>query len=466
LPDGVPFRTHNRSVFSPRFGLAMEGHQPVIPLGRASIGAPAAPARAWARERLTTTPGRLVLVSILVVAGAVCFGVIATAAERSRARAAQAARAQTEPLLAQAVTLYTALSDANASETTTFLTGGLEPQARRAHYLQDLRLASDSLTTLTREVGGSADARTAVATISEQLPLYTGLVEAARADNRQALPVGAAYLRQASALLTTTILPAADQLYTTEATRLGDDYGSGTATVALVVFALAAVAALTLLIGAQLYVARISRRVLNVPMLLATLVLAAVSVWTLVGLIAEQNALARAQRDGSDAVEVLSATRVLLSRAQSDESLTLVNRGSDETDPQDLSRVIGVLAPRGGLIGEVAALSKRTGTSRYADQLASDFDSYRAEVAQSASLENGGQPAPIGLAVSANSAAIAGRLSANLAQQSEAAETRFTGAAADATGSLSGLSLVIPIATVLAAALALLGIRQRLSEYR
>jgi hypothetical protein len=62
---------------------------------------------AWVRDRLATTPGRLVLVSILVVAGAVLFGAIATGAEQSRERAAKAAQSQTEPLLVHAKNLYT-----------------------------------------------------------------------------------------------------------------------------------------------------------------------------------------------------------------------------------------------------------------------------------------------------------------------------------------------------------------------
>ena len=46
----------------------------------------------WIRERLTTTPGRLVLTSILVVVGAASFGIIATGAEQSRERAVRAAQ--------------------------------------------------------------------------------------------------------------------------------------------------------------------------------------------------------------------------------------------------------------------------------------------------------------------------------------------------------------------------------------
>lgn len=445
----------------------MEGLQPVVaPPGS---GTPVASVLAWVRGRLTTTPGRLALVSILIVAGAVCFGVIATSAERSRAKAAQAVRTEAEPLLVQAVNLYSALSDANATATTTFLTGGLEPPARRARYIQDLHLASESLARLTRTVGGSFGARAAVRTITDQLPSYSGLVEAARANNRQGLPVGAAYLRHASTLLTGTILPAADQLYITEARRLSDNYGSGTAATALVVLTLVIAISLGLLALTQLYVARLSRRILNVPMLLATGLLAAVSIWALVGLIGEQNALATAQRDGSDSVELLSATKVLLSRAQSDESLTLANRGSDQTSPADFAVVMRSLAPNGGLIGEMAALSHGTGTSAAADRLSTVFDSYRAESARIAAFERNGQIVPaINLAVrSAESpSSPADRLSANLAGQIGAAQSRFTGAAGNATSSLSGLSIAIPVLTALAAALVLMGLRQRLSEYR
>ena len=83
----------------------------------------------WLRGRLLTTPGRLALASILVVAGAAVCAIVTTTAERSVQRASYAAGGQTKPLLVQAVTLYTALSDANATATATFLTGGLEPPA-------------------------------------------------------------------------------------------------------------------------------------------------------------------------------------------------------------------------------------------------------------------------------------------------------------------------------------------------
>ena len=455
-------------MFVFRSEFAVEAH-PVDPVARLGAQTRTATLRHRLARRAVTTPGKLALVSMLVVAGTLCFGVVATLAARSRSDAAHAARTQTEPLLVEAVTLYNSLSDANATATTTFLTGGLEPPRRRAHYLQDLRLATASLTTLTREVGGSSGARAAVRTITDQLPIYTGLVESARANNLQGFPVGAAYLRQASTLLTGTILPAANQLYAIEAQRLGDDYRSGTSTAPLVALVIAIGLSLVILIAAQRYVTLISRRILNVWMLFATLVIAAVSIWAVVGLVKERNALIRAQRDGSDSVEVLTASKVLLSRAQSDQSLTLVSRGSDETSPADFQKVLDVLSPRGGMIGEFGPLAARTGTGAGAERLAREFASYRADTARITGLENDGRiGGAIALAVAdaASPSNAAAKLNADLAAQAAAAQRRFQAAAADATSAVSGLWLAIPALAVLAAILALVGLRQRAREYR
>jgi hypothetical protein len=90
--------------------------------------------------------------------------------------------------------------------------------------LSDLSEATGALTALTREAGTSSSALASLGTIADQLPVYSGLVESARANNRQGFPIGAAYLRQAATLSTTTILPAADRLYAVESGRLNDDY--------------------------------------------------------------------------------------------------------------------------------------------------------------------------------------------------------------------------------------------------
>src|SRR5262249_18400496 len=158
-------------------------------------------------------------------------------------------------------------------------------------YASDLRAASGGLATLARQTGGSAQAQPAVQTLATGVPVYSGLVETARADNRQGFPVGAAYLRQASTLMRDQLLPAANRLYEVEARRLSGDYGSGVSafTLAVVVAVVCALVALLLLI--QTYLARLTHRVFNVPLALATALVVLLGAWMIVGLIGEQDAL-------------------------------------------------------------------------------------------------------------------------------------------------------------------------------
>ena len=198
-------------------------------------------------------------------------------------------------------------------------------------------------------------------------------------------------------------------------------------------------------------------------MLVATAALLAVAVWGLAGLVSEQNALADAQHRGSDPVEVLSTTRILLSRAQGDESLTLVNRGSDETSPVDFEAVMRALAPGGTLLAEAAPGQGKDG------ELARTIAAYGAQTAQVDRLELAGNlPAAIKLAVvSAGSAGSpANRLSSDLASRIRVAQSRFARSASDATSALAGLSVGGGVLITLAAVLALVGLRMRINEYR
>ena len=99
-----------------------------------------------------------------------------------------------------------------------------------------------------------------------------------------------------------------------EAGRLSDDYGTD-ATAALVVLALAVVVALGLLVWAQSYVTRISRRVLDTADGGSDGGAGGVSAWAVIGMLGSR--ARRLARHASDSVEVLSATRVLLARARS-----------------------------------------------------------------------------------------------------------------------------------------------------
>jgi hypothetical protein len=403
-----------------------------------------------------------------VAVAAIAFGAVTLAAARARRDAAAAVAGRTERLLVESDRLNASLSDADTTAVTTFLTGGIEPTARRQRYLADLRAASRQLATLTQEVGNDASAREAVETVAVQLPVYTGLIEAARANNRQGFPVGAAYLRQASDLMRNTILPASRRIYAAEAQHLDNDYRSGVATSTYLEVALTGVLALAILAGSQIFIARRSNRIFNVPLVAASVVLLTVAVWTLAGFTFEQNNLSHAQRNGSDPVEALSAARILTLRAERDESLALVARGGGDQYLADFDAVVHALVAPGGLLPDLILVTAHDGStpvSGYSRMLSSYVGLHERIVARET---NGHFRDAVTLAAGPRSrdAVLASRMNATLRSQISAAQRRFAHAANAASSDLSGLEVGIPLLVVAAVALVAVGFRQRIGEYR
>jgi hypothetical protein len=373
---------------------------------------------------------------------------------------------QTEPLLTEAQSLYASLSDANATAAATFLTGGIEPPQRRARYLADIATASRQLTLLTRQVGDSPTARGAVATIARQLPVYTGLIETARTDNRQVLPIGAAYVRQASGLMTGQILPAANDLYGVEAQRLAGDYSSGTSATALTTVATAAAIALAVLVLSQLLIAVRTRRVFNVPMAAATGLVVFSSLWLLVAFGAEQRSLSRAQRYGSDPVEVFSAMRILSLRAEGDESLALIARGGGDQDNADFAAVKHAFNALKNT--EAGVLTSPASRLDYSD-LTSLMWLYGLDHNRNVVLEQNGQFGDaIANAVGAHAveAGDVQQMNTSASLLIAQAQSTFQGNANDAASDLEGLRVGVPLVLLVATGLALAGFRQRIGEYR
>jgi hypothetical protein len=379
------------------------------------------------RARVSTTPGRLRVIMGAAVLAAVIAGVVLAAATSARTDAADAVATRDEPLLVGADGLYASLSDADATAATTFLRGGTEPADLRTRYLADLRRAGDQLVALGRRVRDPAEVA-ALRTITSDLPTYSGLMETARANNRQGFPVGAAYLRQASDLMRASILPAAGRMYAAEARRLGERQRTGTSKTVVVAALIVGIAAVCVLLAVQVFLARRMHRVFNIGLVVATVVLVGLLAWTGVAMITAGNALASSQREGSDTVQVLSAARVLWLRAQADESLALVARGGGDRYVADVGVVDHLLEPPGGLFGEARRLAAQTGSTAPIDELVSIWRGIRAEHAKVARLESGGQfGGAVRVAVGRGSreTALGDRLNQRLGAQIAAAQQRF-----------------------------------------
>lgn len=276
------------------------------------------------RGVFTGSPGRLRLVGVGAALAALACGLLAGWTFQFRADALDDARAGAAQVV-RLQTVETALARADADATRAFLTGGVEPVALRTDYTTAVDLASRTLTA----AASRTDDTDALAEVTADLTTYTGLVEQARAANRQGLPVGAAYLRQGSTLLRGTMLPTLDTALAAEVQNVSDAYARADLVTALVLAAL--VLCVAALVWSQYWLAQRVRRVFNVPAATSTaLVVLVLAVGALdVGLV--QQRLAQVRAGSYAATLALSGANIAVYDAASNEALALINRGSGAT---------------------------------------------------------------------------------------------------------------------------------------
>ncbi len=269
-----------------------------------------------------------------LVGAIVLLWLTAFATTIARQHAVADVRGTAGPGFLAAQRVHADLSEADASASAAFLAGGIEPAAQREAYQRSIAQASTQVLTLAG-AGVPPSAQDELTTLAGQIPVYTGLVDQARADNRLGFAVGGAYLRQASTLMQTMILPAADRLAAAEADRVDDGYRRATYWWQPVLVTLTGLLAVGGLVVAQVVLARRTHRYLNVPLVAAT-VLSAVAVGlTLSALSAQRSRLIDGRDGGFVPMTLVAQARVLALRAWGDSSLALIAHGDGAAQDSD-----------------------------------------------------------------------------------------------------------------------------------
>ncbi|MFD9666322.1 hypothetical protein ACFWAY_32685 [Rhodococcus sp. NPDC059968] len=303
---------------------------------------PESRSRPW-REFLVSTPGRLSVLGIALVTAALATGAITSAAIGARQQRIETLRTHTEPLTYAAERLYSSLSIADAAAATSFISGGVEPIAVRNRYNQAIGDASNALVTASNGVASTdAAALALLSEVSRNLADYTSLIATARANNRSGNPVGVAYLSDASSMMQDTILPAAESLYSEQSRSVADTQVL-TGRLPRAAFAVA-VALLVALVLAQVYLARKSKRRVNPGLVLASLLAATLLIWLAAATLVSTAATDRARTEGAQPLGTITQARILAQQARADETLALLQRGSDEESEADYARRSAELA--------------------------------------------------------------------------------------------------------------------------
>lgn len=309
---------------------------------------PRAAASAW-RERLASgemrafahsSPAKLLAVGLVLLSMCLAAGAVTESTVTNRQHALDNLLDQSEPDAYSAQRLYTSLSVADASAGTAFISGGLEPAAVRDQYNQAIGEAAAELVAQSNRTGADQDSQLRTG-ISTGLPVYAGIVETARADNRSGLPVGAAYLSEASNLMQSTLLPMAQELQQRRAdaiTRTQRDHVRPPW--AAIILPLLAVAAL---VAAQLFLFRRWHRVLNAGLLLATATMVVLLSWTVAAGVISAVDTTHSRDRGSTPTTALTESRILAQQARTAETLKLVRRDTSAAYDNTYDAAIGKL---------------------------------------------------------------------------------------------------------------------------
>jgi hypothetical protein len=404
---------------------------------------------AWVRRLARTTPGVVVVIAVVVAASCVIAGLVCGGQLDGRIAKSNAVLDRSEPLAYSAQNLYAALSAADAAAATSFLTGGIETAPNRARYRLALADAASALADVTAGTTDAA-ARTELAEISARLAAYTGLVESARVNNRQGHTVGSAYLREASSLMRTSLLPGAERIYSRNLAALDEGQRAigSLPSVALVLLVLVLVA---IGVGSVVLFRRTNRQ-FNMGLVVAAAVVLVVIAWIVVATALAGASIEDSRTEGTARFGQLAKARILAQQARTDETLQLIARGDITAGEKSFNDHIDEL--RTQLVRSAAS-----------DGVAKWTDGHRKQVE---AYQGGDYPAAVAQAIGTDPGSSATHFAAVEASlRDEIEQTRAT--LRDRVSAAGAYLVLSPTGTlvlmVVAAAAAVVGLWPRLKEF-
>jgi hypothetical protein len=248
---------------------------------------------------------------------------------------------QQAPQIVDANALYQQLTDLDA-QTANLLMFGDDPDLSRqrstalAQYTQDRTLADGDLQRATLDASGDTKVQQSLVAVLNGMGTYQDLAaramelnEVTHAGAGRPDPAALTEYRQATDLMRTTLLPAADQLVQANNDAFNRSYTAERSALRTAEWwtALAGAALVLSLLGLQWWLARRFRRIVNPALAVATLL--AVGLAALAGSLApaQRGHLLVARREAFDSVVALSRARAVAYDANADESRYLLDQG-------------------------------------------------------------------------------------------------------------------------------------------
>ena len=441
------------------------------------------------RERTGTTPGHLQMLSVLTAVAAAALWLAGGTTVLSARGTVDAIGQRTVPAIIDAQKIHEALADADRSAANAFLSG-VEASGPRQEYQRDIETATHELERAAEHNGAGSRASQDLQAITAMVAEYTGLVETARANNRQGFPVGATYLRTASALMhrpgdgILARVDALDALNTRGLVRQDSSLWFPAGLLATF-FAFALVLA-AVLVYTQLFLRRRFRRRRNARLLVATALLVVVSAAMFLQAVTTYDRLGVAEQQAFARLHSLWQMRSLLDDANGNESLSLIARGNGAPFDNAFKAETKALVDRpltdelvrdaaAGRLGFKGLLADQIRNAGFPGERAASLRTLRAyqqflsvDAAVRAKAGAGDREGAVALALGfgpGQLGAVFAELHSALAETIAIVQRQFDAAIRGASPSLA-LDVGIGLGAVVMALLAASALRPRIAEYR
>jgi hypothetical protein len=277
--------------------------------------------------RLRTTPGRLQAAALTLIVGAALFWAVTTPLFSDLYSAVRTVGRDTVPSIVAAEKMNVALADINTSFANAILAKDDDSKPSWHTIKENSDAVSHALITAGENVTYGAEEEDPIYAIASNLPVYFRLLGEAR-SRMQTDPLPDT--RAASDLMQKTIIPAGFALdeanfrHLTASYEQHRAYRSGAWMVLLLPIAVLG----SLLIAVQLDLARRMRRLINVPLLGATTLLAVCGGYLIFIFASTGEELRAAKQDSFDSVHALWKARAVAYDANAEESLYLLESGA------------------------------------------------------------------------------------------------------------------------------------------
>jgi hypothetical protein len=410
---------------------------------------------------LRRTEGRLVATAAITAASAILVGMLGVLAVHDRQALLDDAVERRGALTAAALDVYRAFADADASSLDTVLVDPQRATVLQQQHRKDIFDGTDALReAAARDPGGTSADR--VRQLADLVPEYVRLVETGWTNSSGGRSVGTSYLAQASSLVRGQILTEAKRLYDEQTAALAAaqrDAGRP----AWPTFAAGALA-LVVLLAAQRFLWRRTRRRFNTGLAAATVLTAIALIWLASALAVTASDADDSVRIRGDLVAPLAQARNTGRQADGDEARHLIFPRLD-----DISQLRDNLAGIERLIGEARRDAEPGAERDQIDQAAAALRAWRESDRPVLDQPNPPTYQQIAGLITGIPKDNPASYAAQLDQHLTAAINGYTRQAATATASarqaLANLDVIIAGLTFAAAAAAVAGLWPRIAEY-